>query len=297
MDRPARFAPPQALATAVAAEVRAHAVAGGHATQPNRIRAAKHGNAVMPICRSGLSVSRMAPSCALTTAVRCMRMGPSRQRRCHEIVQHAAVSNAGIRGQAARLFAPASHRHLFPRSLFARLCSFTILPRPVWQAEEAVANLPLRLAVRVHCGCQVGRGSPWDAEPSTGTRGVLAAHSRGIPPPGFRGSVSAYGHLGADATARCEGCAAAVGRARLPSCGPRARARLNDRMRSLQGLELLVTVLLARNRQPPPPTVAAGAPHDQLAAELITLPSGLLAMVCEAIVALKVRLAAAGARG
>ena len=70
-------------------------------------------------------------------------------------------------------------------------------------------------------------------------------------------------------------------------------------MRSLQGLELLVTVLLARNRQPPP-TVAAGVStvsHDQLAAELITLPSGLLAMVCEAIVALKVRLAAACARG
>jgi hypothetical protein len=57
----------------------------------------------------------------------------------------------------------------------------------------------------------------------------------------------------------------------------------------LQGLELLVTVLLARNRQPPP-VVAAGVPHAELAAELITLPSGLLAMVCEAIGKLKVRL-------
>ena len=56
----------------------------------------------------------------------------------------------------------------------------------------------------------------------------------------------------------------------------------------MQGLELLVTVLLARNRQPPP-TVAAGVPHAELAAELVTLPSGLLAMVCEAIVKLKVR--------
>ena len=56
----------------------------------------------------------------------------------------------------------------------------------------------------------------------------------------------------------------------------------------MQGLELLVTVLLARNRQPP--TVAAGVPHADFAAELITLPSGLLAMVCEAIVKLKVRL-------
>ncbi len=53
-----------------------------------------------------------------------------------------------------------------------------------------------------------------------------------------------------------------------------------------------MTVLLARSRQPPP-TVAAGVPHADLAAELVTLPSGLLAMVCEAIVALKVRLGAA----
>ena len=60
----------------------------------------------------------------------------------------------------------------------------------------------------------------------------------------------------------------------------------------LQGLELLVTVLLARNR-PPPPTVTAGVPHAELAAELLTLPSGLLAKVCEAIVKLKVRLGAA----
>ncbi len=60
----------------------------------------------------------------------------------------------------------------------------------------------------------------------------------------------------------------------------------------MQGLELLVTVLLARSRQPPP-TVADGVPHAELAAELISLPSGLLAMVCEAIVKLKVRLGAA----
>jgi hypothetical protein len=63
----------------------------------------------------------------------------------------------------------------------------------------------------------------------------------------------------------------------------------------VQGLELLVTVLLARNRQPPP-TVATGVPHAELAAELISLPSGLLAMVCEAIVKLRVRLGPAGAR-
>ncbi len=60
----------------------------------------------------------------------------------------------------------------------------------------------------------------------------------------------------------------------------------------LQGLELLVTVLLARSRKPPP-TVAAGVPHAEFAAELVSLPSGLLAMVCEAMVKLKVRLGAA----
>jgi hypothetical protein len=64
---------------------------------------------------------------------------------------------------------------------------------------------------------------------------------------------------------------------------------------SLQGLELLVTVLLARNRQPPP-TVAAGVSHAEFAAELVSLPSGLLAMVCEAIVKLKVRLGPAWVR-
>ena len=61
---------------------------------------------------------------------------------------------------------------------------------------------------------------------------------------------------------------------------------------SVQGLELLVTVLLARSRQPPT-MVAAGVRHLGLAAELVSLPSGLLAMVCEAIVKLKVRLGAA----
>ena len=56
-----------------------------------------------------------------------------------------------------------------------------------------------------------------------------------------------------------------------------------------------MTALLARNRQPPP-TVAAGVPHAELAAELISLRSGLLAMVCKAIVMLKVRLGQACVR-
>jgi hypothetical protein len=55
----------------------------------------------------------------------------------------------------------------------------------------------------------------------------------------------------------------------------------------LQGLKLLVTALLARERRQPP-AVAAGAPHAEFAAELMTLPSGLHAKVCEAIVRLQV---------
>ena len=139
-----------------------------------------------------------------------------------------------------------------------------------------MANLPLRLAVRGHCGQQVRRGTLGVLTHSRGTRGVLSGYSSpGIPP------WEQY-------TAKNAPLPSAE-RAFPPSpAGSSARARLNDRMRSLQGLELLVTVLLARNRQPPP-TVAAGVPHAELAAELVSLPSGLLAMVCEAIVKLKVR--------
>jgi hypothetical protein len=61
-------------------------------------------------------------------------------------------------------------------------------------------------------------------------------------------------------------------------------------MRSLyvavQRLELLVTAMLARSRQPP--TGVAGAVPATFVAELITLPSGLLAAVCNAIVKLAV---------
>ena len=77
---------------------------------------------------------------------------------------------------------------------------------------------------------------------------------------------------------------------RLPSFPCRLeRACASDRVYSRQGLELLVTVLLARNRQPPT-TINESVRHADFAAELVTLPSGLLAMVCEAIGKLKVRL-------
>ena len=49
-----------------------------------------------------------------------------------------------------------------------------------------------------------------------------------------------------------------------------------------------MTVLLARSRQTVAAAPASVAPAA-FAAELISLPSGLLAMVCEAIVKLKVR--------
>ena len=81
----------------------------------------------------------------------------------------------------------------------------------------------------------------------------------------------------------------------LPPSAERAFPLSLAGLRSLQGLKLLVTVLLARNRQLPPP-VALGVPHAEFAAELISLPSGLLPMVCEAMVKLKVRLGAACVR-
>jgi len=62
----------------------------------------------------------------------------------------------------------------------------------------------------------------------------------------------------------------------------------------LQRYELLVTALLARHRQPP--IGATGVLNADFMAEVISLPSGLLAMVCAAIVQLKVRLGAAGVR-
>jgi hypothetical protein len=58
--------------------------------------------------------------------------------------------------RAARFRAHASHRDLFSRAFFPGFAVLT--SRSVLQAEEAVANLhnlPLRVAVRLHCGYQV----------------------------------------------------------------------------------------------------------------------------------------------
>ncbi len=94
-------------------------------------------------------------------------MGPSRQRRCHAIVQHAAVPNAATRGglcvsvhmpKAPSPPPPPRSPASQSLSLLGRALQFAY-PVLVWQAEEAVANLPLRLAVRGHCGQQVRRGT------------------------------------------------------------------------------------------------------------------------------------------
>ena len=73
--------------------------------------------------------------------------GPSGQLRCHAIVQHAAVPNTPRR--AAGLHVSLHTLHAILSSAGACLPGFAVgISRSGWQAEEAVANLPLRLAVR-----------------------------------------------------------------------------------------------------------------------------------------------------
>jgi hypothetical protein len=52
-------------------------------------------------------------------------------------------------------------------------------PVSVWQAEEAVANLPLRLEVRVHCGRPSSAGYSRGTRSLQGYTGVLTAYSTG----------------------------------------------------------------------------------------------------------------------
>jgi hypothetical protein len=71
------------------------------------------------------------------------------------LVPHAGGLNGGF-GGGVFISVPTPHAAHPPPpppppSLLAGLRSFDI-PFSVGQAEEAVANLPLRLAVRVHCG-------------------------------------------------------------------------------------------------------------------------------------------------
>jgi hypothetical protein len=62
----------------------------------------------------------------------------------------------------------------------------------------------------------------------------------------------------------------------------------------LQRFELLVAVMLARARRQP--AGIAGVLPSELTVEVITLPSGLLAVVCEAIMRVTVRAASADCR-
>jgi hypothetical protein len=127
--------------------------------------------------------------------------GPSREFRCRAIAQH--VRNAATRG-VLLVSVNTAHTRFFPPSLLARLYSLRHSVS-VWQAEEAVSNLPLRLAVRGRCG-----------QPKFGGVHVellnRARYSRGT-----RGTPSGYSpDGGTHATARNEECVA-VGRVRLSS--------------------------------------------------------------------------------
>jgi hypothetical protein len=82
-------------------------------------------------------VSRLAPSYTHT------HEGPSGQLRRHSSPCHA--KHAATRGGLLTLRTPR-----FPPRAFSPGFAVSI-SRSVWQAEEAVANLPVRLAVRVRC--------------------------------------------------------------------------------------------------------------------------------------------------
>ena len=109
----------------------------------------------------------------------CTPMGPSRQLRCYAIVQHTAVRYAGIWGG---LYVSVQHCRM-PQSFFSLKPSwpgFAVwISRSVRQAEEAVANLPLRLAVRVHYDQPSVAGYSRGTHSLQGHTGVLTAYSRG----------------------------------------------------------------------------------------------------------------------
>ena len=150
--------------------------------------------------------------------------GPSRQLHCHAIVQHTAGTNAATRTDTRGGLHVSVHT-LHAAILFFGAClpGFAVsISRSVLQAKEAVANLPLRLAVRVHSGHPVWRG----------TLGVLNMHSMELTPWHALGEYC----LG---TVRSEDCAA-VGRARLPSFSCRLeRACANDRVSCCRGCSCL----------------------------------------------------------
>ncbi len=82
--------------------------------------------------------------------------GASRQLGCHgEFLQFAALRRhaQALTSGGLHVSVHTPHAAIHFPSPRAGVCSFDI-PFRVWQAEEAVANLSLRLAVRVRCGNQ-----------------------------------------------------------------------------------------------------------------------------------------------
>jgi hypothetical protein len=206
--------PPQALATAVATEVQPHAA---HCrwwpwdiTQQPHCTPRPHNAAFTDrfAVVGAREVQAHVPSCTLLPfgAHEC----PSRKLRCHAMpstLRRAAgctppCTRALHEGSAAEPSWP----------------GFAVSPsRSVWQAEEAVANLPLRLAVRLRCGYPVWRGF----------RGILKRHSAAS-----HGALKAYSrvhrHRGTHGIVGSEECSAAVVE-RLPSfCCRFARECTNE---------------------------------------------------------------------
>ena len=170
-DRPARFAPTGAGDRRGRRGARPRR-RWCHATQPNRIRAAKHGHAVTPICGSGLTDGTL--------------LRPNNRRPVHANGPVEAASlpcNSPARrrierwhsGQAACLRAPAAHRHLFPRSLFAGPSRFTTpsglgRPRKPWPICRCAWRCACTAAAKSGggpVGCKTLHGY------SRGTRGTL----------------------------------------------------------------------------------------------------------------------------
>jgi hypothetical protein len=199
MDQPARFAlvgagdrrghrgaPPRRTPSLVAVRHDPTVVALHRTTTQCRVHE--------PICRSWLYRRREAPSCILPPSGAHERS--SRQLGC------PAMPSMLRRAPGCAPPCTRRTRSFVPRSLLGRALQFCH-PVSVWQAEDAVANLPLRLAVRVHCRHQAcdPRGAPR----------VLLGYSRrtlgGMPPPG-------YTHV----RVRSEECSTAAGRALVPSC-------------------------------------------------------------------------------
>ena len=216
MDRPAHFAP-QALAAAVATEVHPHAARRrwwlrGTAQQQPHCKARPHSDAYTG--RFAVVVSREAPYCTPTTTSSAHR-GP---------VQAASLpcqSSARRRTEHA-----ATHGGAAPSGSLAGLCN---LDTPfVWQAEEAVANLPLRSAVRVHCGHHVRRGT---LGVPIHSRGGIPEYSHRI----LRGAHSLYGYTATGQHAATNALPSAERAFPRSPAGSSARVRLNDRMRGCRG--------------------------------------------------------------